>query len=143
MTLDFISPLVSTIGGYFNKKQEISKIVKEGEIELAKVKAQTDIEIAKARIQAIQNGQQMDGDLDRIAMEQMNKSWKDEFILIIFMTPVIMAFIPQLSEYALEGFKVVDQMPDWYKVVVISLVIVIYGLRRMATKWIEDKKKIV
>lgn len=143
MTLDFISPLVSTIGGYFNKKQEINKIVKEGEIELAKVKAQTDIEIAKARIQAIQNGQQMDGDLDRIAMEQMNKSWKDEFILIIFMTPVIMAFIPQLSEYALEGFKVVDQMPDWYKVVVISLVIVIYGLRRMATKWIEDKKKIV
>ena len=86
-----------------------------------------------------ESGQTQSYDLDRLAMEQMGKSWKDEVILIIFLAPMVMAFIPGMDGYALAGFTVIAKMPEWYQYIIIGMVVVIYGMRGMLEK-ILDKK---
>jgi len=78
------------------------------------IQAQADIQKAKAisATRMAESGQAQDFDLDKIAMEQMAKSWKDEFLLIVFLTPMIMAFIPSLAPYSLNGFEIIDKMPN-------------------------------
>jgi len=86
-----------------------------------------------------ESGQSQDFDLDKIAMEQMAQSWKDEFLLIVFLTPMIMAFIPSLAPYSLNGFEIIDKMPEWYRYIIIGMVIVIYGLRGMVKQLAASK----
>lgn len=107
---------------------------------LVEIQANADIFKAKAlsATKLAEAGQAQDYDLDRIAMEQMGKSWKDEVLLIVFLTPMIMAFIPGMESYALAGFEVMAKMPEWYQYVIIGMVVVIYGMRGMV-KSILDK----
>lgn len=113
------------------------------EAKLIEIKAEADIKMAKATAitKMAEEGQTQNYDLDRLAMENMSKSWKDEFILIIFLTPMIMAFIPSLSDSALAGFGVIAQMPEWYRYIIIGMVVVIYGLRGLLEKVLEKKFK--
>lgn len=107
------------------------------------VKIQSEADIAKAKALAAtkmaEDGQAQDYDLDRIAMQQMEKSWKDELVLVIFLTPMVMAFIPEIAPFSLQGFEIIEKMPEWYRYVIIGMVIVIYGLRGMAKQLIGNK----
>jgi len=105
------------------------------------IQAQADIQRAKAisATRMAESGQSQDFDLDKIAMEQMAQSWKDEFLLIVFLTPMIMAFIPSLAPYSLNGFEIIDKMPEWYRYIIIGMVIVIYGLRGMVKQLAASK----
>jgi len=111
------------------------------EATVAGLKADADIKVAKAlaATKMAEQGQSQDFDLDRLAMENMNKSWKDELLLIIFLTPMIMAFVPSWAEYALRGFEIIERMPEWYRYIIIGMVVVIYGLRGMLTKILDRK----
>lgn len=117
-----------------NKKAE-AKV----EAELVEIQAAADISKAKALAvtKMAEAGQTQNYDLDRIAMENMSKSWKDELILIIFLAPVIMSFIPGFEQHALAGFAVISQMPEWYRYIIIGMVVVIYGLRGLLEKILE------
>ena len=112
------------------------------EAEVVSLKAEADLKVAKATaaMKMAEQGQAQNYDLDRLAMENMNKSWKDEAILIVFLCPMIMAFIPSLADYALRGFEIVSQMPEWYRYIIIGMVVVIYGLRGLLQKIIEQRK---
>jgi len=118
---------------------------KQAEAELAaklvEIQADSDIKVAKAMAvtKMAQEGQLQNYDLDRLAMEQMEKSWKDEVILLIFICPMVMAFIPGFEQYALAGFSVIEKMPEWYRYIIIGMVVVIYGLRGLLEKIIERK----
>jgi hypothetical protein len=105
------------------------------------IQAQADIQKAKAisATRMAESGQSQDFDLDKIAMEQMAQSWKDEFLLIVFLTPMIMAFIPSMAPYSLNGFEIIDKMPEWYRYIIIGMVIVIYGLRGMVKQLAASK----
>lgn len=113
------------------------------EAKLVEIKADADIKAAKAiaLTKMAQEGQTQNYDLDRLAMENMSKSWKDEVILIVFLSPMIMAFIPSLKDTALAGFGVISQMPEWYRYIIIGMVVVIYGLRGLLEKVLERKFK--
>ncbi len=100
------------------------------EFEAKKDKAHAVLELAK-------KGQQMDYDLDKIAMQNMAKSWKDELVLIVFLTPMLMAFIPATAQYALAGFDIIAQMPHWYVAIIIGMVVVIYGLRGLLKAYLQ------
>jgi hypothetical protein len=113
------------------------------EAKLVEIKAEADIKLAKATAitKMAEAGQAQNYDLDRLAMENMSKSWKDELILIIFLAPMIMAFIPSLKDSALAGFGVISLMPEWYRYIIIGMVVVIYGLRGLLEKVLEKKFK--
>jgi hypothetical protein len=137
--IPILTSLIGLGGTWMEGKQEQAKAASAAAI--VGIQAQADIEKAKAisATRQAETGQGQDYDLDRIAMEQMAKSWKDEFLLIVFLTPMAMAFVPSLAPYALAGFEIIDKMPKWYQYIIIGMVIVIYGLRGMV-KALANKK---
>jgi hypothetical protein len=42
-----------------------------------------------------------------------------------------------MAPYALQGFEVIHQMPEWYQYIIIGMVVVIYGLRGLLTKFLD------
>lgn len=134
-SLDIFSTAVNAISGYFQRKAEARRAKEDHVNTLALIERTGELEAERlknsARIESIKNGQEQDFDLDRAALAQMDKSLKDELLLIVFLFPMVMAFIPGLDEHALRGFEVIGKMPLWYISIVLGMVIVIYGLRNL------------
>lgn len=122
--------IVDGISGHFKDKREIKKIKVRAEKKVILAEAQAKVEMAKT-------GQQQDYDLDRIAVEDMKKSWKDEFVLVVFYAPLILVFVPSYAEYIQDGFKVLATLPEWYMHVVVGITVVVMGMRGMLTKFIS------
>ena len=134
-----IGALTNQVGGYFKGKQELSKVKLEANKIVIQAKAETEMAIAKSKVKMVEEGQMQNYDLDRIAMQNMEASYKDEFILAVFMVPMILAFIPGLSNYALQGFEVIQKMPTWYQYTLIGMVVVIYGMRGLLEKFLTSR----
>ena len=118
------SAIVSGISGYFKDKNEIKKV----QVEADKLLIMAE---AESRAKRLEREAEMDYDLDRIAMQNMDKTWKDDLILLIWLTPVVMSFIPVWQPYVVEGFASLALVPDWYMYILVGLVTVIYGMRGM------------
>ena len=140
--IPILGSLIEIGGVWLKGKQEETKA--KAVAKLVEITADSHIKKAKAiaAIHAAETGQQQDFDLDRIAMEQMGKSWKDELVLIIFLAPMVMAFIPGMDKYSLAGFEVIQQMPEWYQYIIIGMVVVIYGMRGMVKQLVSNKLSI-
>jgi len=138
-----IGTAVSGVSSYFKGKQEQKKLKIEHKSKIELLKMEAEVEVAKgvasAKIEMAKNGQAQDFDLDKIAMQNMEKSWKDELILIVFLAPMIMAFIPQLQDVAKVGFENIKSMPEWYRYTIMGMVVVIYGMRGLL-KWVLQNK---
>lgn len=102
-------------------------------------KNELEVLVHTAKIEAIKTGQTQDYDLDKIAMQNMNKSWKDEIVLAIFLMPLVLAFFPDYVENVKAGFQAIEQMPTWYMSVIIGMIIVIYGMRGMFKEYLARK----
>ena len=137
--IPILSSLVALGGTWLQGKQEETQA--RATARLVAIQADSDIKVAKATAitKMAEAGQTQNYDLDRLAMEQMTKSWKDEVLLLVFLAPMIMAFIPNMDIYALAGFEVIDKMPDWYQYIIIGMVVVIYGMRGLLEKIIDKK----
>ena len=137
--IPIISSLISLGGTFLQGKQDEAKA--KAAATIVGIQADADIKKAKAiaATKMAESGQTQNYDLDRLAMEQMSTSWKDEFILVIFLAPMVMAFIPGMDGYALAGFNVIAQMPQWYQYIILGMVVVIYGLRGLLEKFLDRK----
>tara|TARA_R110000824_G_scaffold175287_8_gene353644 strand:+ start:98 stop:529 length:432 start_codon:yes stop_codon:yes gene_type:complete len=137
--IPIISSLISLGGTFLQGKQDEAKA--KAAATIVGIQADADIKKAKAiaATKMAESGQTQNYDLDRLAMEQMSTSWKDEFILVIFLAPMVMAFIPGMDGHALAGFNVIAQMPQWYQYIVVGMVVVIYGLRGLLEKFLDRK----
>ena len=137
--IPILSSLVALGGTWLQGKQDETQA--KATARLVEIQADSDIKVAKATAitKMAEAGQTQNYDLDRLAMEQMTKSWKDEVLLLVFLAPIIMAFIPNMDVYALAGFEVIDKMPDWYQYIIIGMVVVIYGMRGLLEKIIDKK----
>ena len=118
------SAIVSGISGYFKDKNEIKKV----QVEADKLLIMAE---AESKAKRLEREAEMDYDLDRIAMQNMDKSWKDELILLIWLTPVVMSFIPEWQPFVIAGFASLALVPDWYMYILVGMVVVIYGMRGM------------
>lgn len=113
------------VGGaidWFRGDQELKKVKAEGKIEVQKAKNQA--EVARISKQADQ-----DHDQNMEMVRQMERSWKDEFVLILVTIPFAMCFIPELQEYAVNGFTVASTMPMWYQILLVGIFFNIYGMK--------------
>lgn len=120
-----ISPITEVVKGYQERKtlevqQVESEKTRQHELNLKKV----DIAFELAK-----QGQQVEADWDTNAQQDMKTSWKDEYILILFSLPLILAFIPSMQDVVLKGFQTLDRTPDWYMFLVTGIVCGVYGLR--------------
>lgn len=116
--------IVNGISNYFTGKQEISKIQLEADKMLVMAEAQ-------AKAERLKRESEQDYDLDKQAMLNMNSSWKDEFLLLLFSIPVVLCFHPSYRIYVEDGFKTLNVIPEWFMYVYIGMIVVIYGMRGM------------
>lgn len=123
--LPIITAVGSVIGGAFKTWMENRTAKQQGKIEITKAKIEQKKEKIKAETSIYQKKQEM----DIASMTDMKYGWKDEYLVILLSIPIIMAFIPPLSSYALAGFAIVAQMPPWYKWAFTGMIAATFGLR--------------
>ena len=124
------SAIVSGISGYFKDKNEIKKV---------QVEADKLLIIAKAEAEAnkMKRESEQDYDLDKLSMIAMDKSWKDEFLLILFSIPIAMCFFPEYRQYVEDGFKTLNIIPEWFMYIYVTMIVVIYGMRGMLKMFLQ------
>ena len=105
-----ISPLANIIGGHLERKAEEKRAIHERKLEVIK----------------------QDSNWENIHASNASSSWKDEWFTILFSIPCILAFFPSMVPIVMEGFRVLDQMPDWYKAFLGAAVAASFGLRGLA-----------
>ena len=109
--------LISGITGFFSDKAAITKAKVEGEI--------------KTIQQAAGNA----AEWELLHAKGSQTSWKDEYVLIMFSLPTIMAFIPGLNEYAVMGFATLNTLPEWYRYTFMAIALASYGIKMKDMYW--------
>ncbi len=110
----------------------------EGKVE--KTKAETGAKVAKAKAEAIIMEKKATGEIDwdLEAIKGSQNSWKDEWLVILFSVPLILAFIPGMEGVVANGFAQLDAMPEWYQYSLGVIVAASFGVRS-ATKFFGKK----
>ena len=78
-----------------------------------------------------------DGQIDyqKAVMDNNNQGWKDEFVLILVSSPVMLLIWsifsddPEIMEKVEKFFQQFNNMPFWYQALFIGVVSAIYGLK--------------
>lgn len=138
-----ISGVASVVSAPIQEWQKRKTIKATQAFEIDKIDHEAKVAKATAVLELAKQGKQMDYDLDKIAMQNMQKSWKDELVLIVFLSPMLMAFFPATAEYALAGFDIIAKMPEWYVAIIIGMVVVIYGLRGLLKTYLTRQTSII
>ena len=118
-----IGPIADLAGTWLNGKVEKSK-------------AETGAKVARAKAEATIMERKATGELDwdlEMAKGSSN-SWKDEWLTVLFSLPLILAFIPGMEEIVSNGFKQLQEMPEWYQYSLGVIVAASFGVRS-ATKF--------
>lgn len=71
--------------------------------------------IKQAKIEREVKALSHESDWDKVQADASKNSWKDEWLTILVSIPLILAFIPDMVQYVDAGFKVLEQMPEWYQ----------------------------
>tara|TARA_R110000787_G_C13213417_1_gene425408 strand:+ start:70 stop:459 length:390 start_codon:yes stop_codon:yes gene_type:complete len=123
-----IGPIADLAGTWLNGKVEKSK-------------AETGAKVARAKAEATIMERKATGELDwdlEMAKGSSN-SWKDEWLTVLFSLPLILAFIPGMEEIVSNGFKQLQEMPEWYQYSLGVIVAASFGVRS-ATKFFGKGK---
>lgn len=132
--------LLNTIKEMYISKQERKKLELQRKIDLETKQHDLQMKRADLEMEYASKGKSMPDNLDRLSMEQMEKSYKDEIIMFILFSPIVMTFISYTQSTAKVGFEILNtSIPEWYVWLLISIVVVTYGLRNIL-RWILSKK---
>ena len=106
----------------------------EGKVE--KTKAETGAKVARAKAEATIMEKKATGELewDLEMARGSQSSWKDEWLVILFSVPLILAFIPGMEGVVANGFAQLEAMPQWYQYSLGIIVAASFGVRS-ATKF--------
>ncbi len=110
----------------------------EGKVE--KTKAETGAKVARAKAEATIMEKKATGELewDLEMARGSQSSWKDEWLVILFSVPLILAFIPGMEGVVSNGFAQLEAMPQWYQYSLGIIVAASFGVRS-ATKFFGKK----
>lgn len=105
-----------------------------------KTKANAEAKVAKAKAEATIMEKKATGEIDwDLEMARGSQSsWKDEWLVILFSIPLILAFIPGMEEVVANGFLQLEMMPEWYQYSLGVIVAASFGVRS-ATKFFGKK----
>ena len=122
-----IGPITELAGTWLNGKVEKSK-------------AETGAKVARAKAEATAMERRATGELDwDLEMAKGSQSsWKDEWLTILFSIPLILAFVPGMEEIVANGFRQLQEMPEWYQYSLGVIVAASFGVRS-ATKFFGKK----
>jgi hypothetical protein len=134
-----LSLIPSVINGIANigvKYMERKQVEAQGKVDLAKARVQGEIDLKKTQMQG-------DQEYDVKVAEQMETSWKDEWLTILLSIPAILCFIPGGAKYVADGFGALKDTPEWYQWAFLGMIIASFGLksivRPLLNKWFNGK----
>lgn len=96
------TPIVTIATGWQDRKT--AKL--EGDLAISKAKT-------NAQIDKIKTGQAADIAWEVTSLDQ--SGWKDEYWTIVLSIPLIMCFVPGLVQYVVDGFRALQETPEWYR----------------------------
>ena len=116
------SGIISAVGGvataWMNNKVEETKA--KGELKVAVEKRKT--KMATGEI-----------DWDQTMAEASKDSWKDEWLVLLFSVPLILAFCGDWGRAIVQsGFEALDTAPEWYRYTLGVIVAASFGFRGAA-----------
>lgn len=130
---------------YIKGKQDLKKVEIEGKIAVTKAKSDAEVKLIEKSVDA-------DNSLDKMAQEDMKTSLKDEYLMILFTFPVLMACVSpfvmcfylgdwsKLLDQTIVAFQSLDLLPTWLKWCIVGIFIVTYGLRNLTREILKRKK---
>ena len=122
-----IGPIASIAGSWM-----------DGKVEQTKAKAATNVARAKAEAVIMEKKATGEIDWDLEMAKGSHSSWKDEWLVILFSIPLILAFIPGMEDVVRNGFEQLNKMPQWYQYSLGVIVAASFGVRS-ATKLFGKK----
>ena len=86
----------------------------KGFVETKKLKS--EVKIAQIAAEKKKNEDIAAGKIkwEQSAVDQMQGSWKDEFVLLALMVPAICAFLPFMQPHIERGFQILETLPEYY-----------------------------
>jgi hypothetical protein len=110
----------------------------DGKVEQTKAKATANVARAKAEATIMEKKATGEIDWDIEMARSSASSWKDEWLVILFSIPLILAFIPGMEDVVRNGFEQLNKMPEWYQYSLGVIVAASFGVRS-ATKFFGKK----
>ena len=107
----------------------------EGQQKKTEAKALAEAAMENAKAEVFKRKSLSDQDWDFTALNQAETSWKDEYLLILYSIPFVMAFIPPLQPYVQQGFVILETTPDWYKAGMALILAASFGMRSYVKFW--------
>ena len=101
----------------------------DGKVEKTKAEAATKVARAKAEATVMERKATGEIDWDLEMAKGSQSSWKDEWLTVLFSIPLVMAFIPGMEEVVANGFKQLNEMPEWYQYSLGVIVAASFGVR--------------
>lgn len=133
---------LAAIAKYRTEKEERKKLNIERKMLIDKREYELKLKKLDLEEKYVESGNIFPDKIDQMSMEQMEKSWKDEFIMLILFAPIVLAFIPGAQEFTEIGFKLLSACtPDWYVYMLMGIVTVTYGLRSILKVMFTHKSK--
>ncbi|UTV30038.1 hypothetical protein [Photobacterium atrarenae] len=93
----------------------------------------------QAKIRRIQTSDDNAAELDRLSIAQ--RGWKDEYLLLVTTTPLILCFVPGMVPHVDAGFAALNTVPEYYWYGLAMVYIDSFGFRRMLRQAIENWHK--
>ena len=138
---EFLKPITDIIKvpleGYENRKTlkveaELKQLDRDHEVLMKKLNTAEKL---------AEKGIQIEADWDTNAQNDAKTSWKDEYLMMIFSFPLILAFIPNTQEAVLKGFETLEKTPEWYMMLVLGIVASVFGLRWLVSSISTFRRK--
>lgn len=117
---------VGAVAGWFERKQKLAQTKAENEAAIEQ--ARTNAEIAR-----LNKAQDAEIAWDQSAVDQMRVSWKDEYFVVVWTTPLWLAMLP--FDWAMRAsaafFQTMDVAPDWYVSGMAVMIAASFGVRQL------------
>ena len=101
----------------------------DGKVEQTKAKASANVARAKAEATIMEKKATGEIDWDIEMARSSASSWKDEWLVILFSIPLILAFIPGMEDVVRNGVEQLNKMPEWYQYSLGVIVAASFGVR--------------
>ena len=111
----------------------------EGNVEKSKAKTAAEVALKNAEAIVYEKKATAEIDWDLEAIKGSQNSWKDEWLVILFSIPMILAFIPGMEGVVERGFTQLEAMPEWYQYTLGVIVASSFAVRS-ATKFFGGNK---
>lgn len=114
--------VITAVGGFLTSMVNGWTETKKTKTELKKAELVADSEFKQKKLSS-------DSDYDTAAINAQKYSWKDEFLTLTIVMPLVCTFLPWTQHYVLSGWEALDKAPIWYQVILCGVYVSVFGLK--------------